>query len=192
MLVLFTVISFTGVIAALVLPEWSGILLIAGPCALASIFLWLRASVHRLIRARRLAQKWLILDGSNIMHWKTGTPQIETLREVVQHISSLGFSPGVVFDANAGYLVSDKYVHDSGFGKVLGLPEERVMVVPKGTPADPTILAAARDLGAQVVTNDRFRDWADSYPEVADPGFLIRGGYRAGRLWLDLGASSKA
>jgi hypothetical protein len=190
MIVLFIIVSLLGIIAALILPDWSDLLLIAGPCALAGIYLWLRARIRRSGRAEKPEQKWLVLDGSNIMHWKDGIPRIETLREVVYHIESLGFLPGVVFDANAGYLISDKYLHDSGFAMILGLPAERVMVVPKGTPADPTILAAARDLGAQVVTNDRFRDWADSYPEVGDPGFLVRGGYRSGCLWLDLGAAA--
>jgi hypothetical protein len=60
------------------------------------------------------------------------------------------------------------------------------MVVPKGTPADPTILAAARDLGAPVLTNDRYRDWAEAHPEIRTPGHLIRGGYRDGGLHLDL------
>lgn len=92
----------------------------------------------------------------------------------------------MVFDANAGYLVSDRYLHHGGFGKLLGLPEDRVMVVPKGSPADATVLLAARDLGARIVTNDRYRDWADRHPEVREPGYLIRGGYRDGRLWLGL------
>jgi hypothetical protein len=36
------------------------------------------------------------------------------------------------------------------------------------------------------VTNDRFRDWAEDFPDVAATAALIRGGYREGRLWLDL------
>jgi hypothetical protein len=61
-------------------------------------------------------------------------------------------------------------------------------VVNKGNPADPTILAAARDLKARIVSNDRYRDWTESHPEVAKPGHVIRGGYRDGNLWLDLAA----
>ena len=66
------------------------------------------------------------------------------------------------------------------------------MVVSKGTPADPTILAAARDLGAQIVTNDRFRDWAEAHPEVTEAGHLVRGGYPSGKLWLSLGGTGDA
>lgn len=62
----------------------------------------------------------------------------------------------------------------------------QIVVVPKGTQADSHILTAARGLGARIVTNDRFRDWADMFPEVHDKGHLIRGGYRDGVLWLDL------
>ena len=36
------------------------------------------------------------------------------------------------------------------------------------------------------MTNDRYRDWAEAHPELSAPGYLIRGGYRAGKLWLDL------
>ena len=44
------------------------------------------------------------------------------------------------------------------FSKLLKMPESHIMVVPKETPADPYILQAARDYGARIVSNDRFRD----------------------------------
>ncbi len=131
-------------------------------------------------------QNWVILDGSNVLYWKDETPQIQTVREVLARVKELGFTPGVMFDANAGYLVSGSYQHDHRFSKQLGLPENHVMVVPKGRPADPYILAAARDLGARIVTNDRYRDWEAQHSEIRTPGFLIKGGYRAGKLWLDV------
>jgi hypothetical protein len=61
-----------------------------------------------------------------------------------------------------------------------------VMVVAKGVQADGFILQSARDLQARIVSNDRFRDWQDTFPEVASAGYLVQGGYREGRLWLDL------
>ncbi len=135
-------------------------------------------------RAETPAPKWVVVDGSNVMHWKDNTPQIATVREVVDQLTVLGFTPGVVFDANAGYLLDGRYQHDGRLGRQLGLPEDRVMVVPKGTPADPTILKAARSLGARVVSNDRYRDWAEEHPEVQDPAHLIRGDYDTGTLRL--------
>lgn len=175
--------SSIAVAATLLVPDWSDFLIFAGPCFLASLFLLARAVTGR---AKQRKDQWVIVDGSNVMHWREGTPQIKTVKDAIGHLSALGYTPGVMFDANAGYLLTGKYQHDGACAKALGLPKERVMVVPKGTPADPMILAAARDLGAKIVTNDRFRDWADQHPEVHRPGHLIRGGYASGKIWLDL------
>lgn len=196
--------SIAGLGLVLFLPQLTDFILLAGPCAAASLILLIRAAFARKTPvpnlhvtrinapSRRLLRKKLknplVVDGSNVMHWKDGTPRLETLREVVAHLSQLGYSPGVVFDANAGHLLMGKYQHHGAMGAHLGLPEDRVMVVEKGTPADPVILAAARDLGAQIITNDRYKDWADQHPEVRKPGHLVRGGYRDGKLWVDLDA----
>jgi Zc3h12a-like Ribonuclease NYN domain len=174
-------ISFAGLAAALLMSGFSDLLLVAGPCALASVYLLARA--YR----RRRSERYIIIDGSNVMHWKDGTPQIDCLRDVVESLIAQGYAPGVVFDANVGHLIAGRYQHDGAMGKRLGLAEDRVMVVPKGKPADPVILETARELGAQIVTNDRYRDWAEAHPEVTTPGYLIRGGYRDGKLWLELG-----
>ncbi len=144
-------------------------------------FLWLLA---RLFRRRR--RRYIVIDGSNVIYWQGNGPNLVAVEDVMYYLTARGFTPGVVFDANAGYLLTGRYRHDYAFGRMLGLPESRVMVVPKGTPADPFILAAARKLNARVVSNDRFRDWADAHPEVAVVGHLVRGGYRDGKLWLDL------
>ncbi len=133
-----------------------------------------------------MSKHWVVVDGSNVMHWKDEAPQIATVQAVVAMLKSRGFAPGVVFDANAGYKLSGRYMNEREFSMLLALPENQIFVVPKGTQADPYLLGAARDFGARVVTRDRFRDWADAHPEVKKPGFLIRGGYRnSGDLWLD-------
>lgn len=141
----------------------------------------------RLSRRRRPGASELILDGSNVMHWRGDVPDLDTVRDVLRTLVARGFAPGVIFDANAGYLVSDRYRDDAWFAKRLGLPVARVLVVPKGVPADVTILRAARERGARIVTNDRYRDWTDLHPEVADPGHLVRGDYRGGSLRIDPG-----
>jgi hypothetical protein len=174
--------SLGALIAAFVLPGLSDLALIAGPCVLASLALLLRGWKRR----STTPPKWVVVDGSNVMHWKDNTARIETVREVVKHLKDLGYSPGVVFDANAGYLISGRYQHDENLSRLLGLPRDRVMVVPKGTPADPAILQAARGLGARVVSNDRYRDWVEQHPEVKDPNHLIRGDYETGKLRLTL------
>lgn len=126
----------------------------------------------------------VVVDGSNVMHWNAEIPRLGTLKEVIASLQAQGYRPGIIFDANAGYKLCDRYLDDQDFAKLLKLPADRVLVVPKGEPADPTILAVARALKAKVVTNDRFRDWADDFPEVATPGHLVQGQYRGGKLCL--------
>ncbi|MEZ5910941.1 MAG: hypothetical protein R3D84_00925 [Paracoccaceae bacterium] len=175
-------LSLPATAAAVLLPEWADLLLLSGPVALASGCLLLR-SPHR--SGAKRGKTPVVIDGSNVLYWRDETPRIEPVREVIRALKARGFSPGVVFDANAGYLVKGRYKHDAAFGRMLGLPKDRVMVVPKGEPADATILLVARELKARVVSNDRFRDWANAYPEVVTAGHVIRGGYRGKTLWLE-------
>jgi len=178
---LLLLLSLPGVAVALLLPGYGDLLLLAGPSAVAAFILWLRAALS----GKTPAPDWILIDGSNVMHWKDNTPRIETLREVIARLSDLRRTPAVIFDANAGYLLAGRYQDDHVMARALGLPEDRVLVVPKGTIADSYLLTVARDYGAPIVTNDRYRDWAGEYPEIAEPGRLIRGGYRDGALWLD-------
>jgi hypothetical protein len=177
--------SLVGVGAALSVPGWADLAPLAGLCAFAGLIL-IGAALLRVEPRAAADPRWVIVDGSNVMYWKDDTPQIETVREVLDHLAALGFSPGIVFDANAGHLLAGRYLHHAAFAGLLGLAEDRVMVVNRGTPADATILAAARDLGAQIVSNDRYQDWRDQHPEVDRPGALIRGGFEDGALWLAL------
>ena len=182
--------SLAGIGASLVFPSLHVLLLFASTSAVGSLILLLAALLRSWVRGLRRSRHWIFVDGSNVMHWKGAGAEIETVREVVDRLTDLGYMPGVVFDANAGYKLRGRYLSGAAMAKLLGLSASRVFVVPKGTPADPMLLAAARDANAQIVTNDRFRDWAEIHPEVAEAGYLVRGEYRAGRLWLEVGAAS--
>ena len=191
------VASVLGLIAAFALPDLSDLVMLAGPIFLASLYLllssrpaptdnWPKAADAPPARHNKKAKPYIVIDGSNVMNWKDNMHRIETLREVIRHVEALGYTPGVVFDANAGYKISGKYQHDYSLARLVGLPQDQVFVVPKGNPADPFLLESARDLRARIVTNDRFRDWADQYPEAQTAGQLIKGHYDTGSLWLDL------
>ncbi|NDW54788.1 hypothetical protein G0Q00_15375 [Aliiroseovarius sp. PrR006] len=149
--------------------------------SLISLLRLLKPKERRVTRAKRRA----VVDGSNVMHWQNGEPCFEPLHDVVGELKKRGFAPGVIFDANAGYLLVGKYQDDDKLAQRLKLPEDSVVVVSKGSSADPIILEAARDMKAIIVTNDRYRDWAEDFSELHEPGFLIRGGYKSGKLWLD-------
>lgn len=168
-------------------PILSDLVLLSAVMTFASLILLVRAIVARLRRVAGDAPPWILVDGSNVMHWRDKTPQLATVQDVLQVLKARGFSPGVVFDANVGYKVAGRYQDDRELARILRLPEDRVLVVPKGSQADPYLLQSARDLGARVVTNDQYRDWSEEFPEIRNKGFLIGGGYRAGKLWLDDG-----
>ena len=46
-------------------------------------------------------------------------------------------------------------------------------------------------LGTLVMTNDRFRDWAEDHPAVREAGFLVGGKVAGGEVRLRLGEAVK-
>jgi Zc3h12a-like Ribonuclease NYN domain len=137
-----------------------------------------------LFQTRQVPQRYVVVDGSNVMHWKNDQPCIATLRSVLRELIENGFVPVVWFDANVGYKISDRYLGPHSLAKLLGVPAQQILVAPKGTPADPLLLDCATQLRAKVVTNDQFRDWTESHPQMKEPGFLVAGGFRGGKVVL--------
>ena len=167
-----------------------------GGLVLVSILLMLRPARRKPTgstnRPTTKAARFILVDGSNVMHWRDNTPDLEPVRAVVASLLSQGYTPGVVFDANVGYKLDGRYRNHYKLARRLGLSHDQVMVVPKGEPADPMILRAARDYGGRVVSQDRFRDWEGDFPELRKPDFRVRGGYDGGKLWLDLPETARA
>ena len=119
-----------------------------------------------------------------MIYWLDNTPQLAPLLQVVHDVSRRGLKPGVVFDANVGYKLTGKFMGERDLSRLLSLPTDQILVVPKGTQADPFLLETARDLKARIVTNDRFRDWTDRYPDVAKPERLVTGTMLGGQVRL--------
>lgn len=182
---LLFILSSFALALSLIWPNRDDFILISAPMVAASLYLLLRASFRRRPEAKAKQEpSWVIVDGSNVLYWRDQSPQFSALIDVVQALKARGLAPVVVFDANAGYLTVGKYQHDFAFARQLGLPPEQVMVVDKGTQADTAVLDLARGLSARIVTNDRYRDWAEAYPEVLTTGWRIEGAYTDGRLHL--------
>lgn len=135
---------------------------------------------------RRLRRPVIVVDGSNVMFWADETARLDTVRAVIDRLSSAGFRPIVWFDANAGYRLADRYLGPRPLARRLGLSEACVRVAPKGTPADPLLLEMASRLDAPVVSNDRFRDWTHAFPDILTGERMVRGRIEAGVLRLEL------
>ena len=187
--------SLIGLALALLVPGYSDLGLLAGPMTIASLFLLLQNWLGPrrldgdadapLSKKSAFKRRHLVIDGSNVLDWNGNQPDIRTVLQTVKQVKAAGFTPGVIFDANVGYKIGNRYLDDTDLARLLGLPVERVLVVPKGVAADQYILKSARNLGASIVTNDRYRDWAQEFPGVAKPGFLITGFIIDGVVKLD-------
>ncbi len=186
--ILLCLTSFAAMAAFLPPPGGqSGLGFLAATVAAFVSLLWLlrAALVARRVRAAQRARVWVVIDGSNVMHWEDGRPSLATVSAVLGEVQRVGLTPLLWFDANAGYELAGRYMNETALSRALGLAREQVRVAPKGTPADPLILRDAVALQTGVVTNDRYRDWATSYPSVAEPGVLLRGRVTGGAAQID-------
>lgn len=130
--------------------------------------------------------KAVMVDGSNVMYWATEKPDLSAVKLVVQDLQRQGFTPTVWFDANVGYLTHGRYLGAKDLARPIGLPRGSVNIAPRGTPADPLILQSAQKLKVPVVSNDRFRDWSETYPYLTQPGVLVPGQIARGLVSLSL------
>jgi hypothetical protein len=156
------------------------------PLGIAAILALCFAALALLLRRRAGRADWIVVDGSNVLHWDGEVPALATVAAVVADLAGRGFVPVVWFDANVGYKVGTRYMGPGALARALGVSERQVYVAPKGTPADPLLLEDAAALGARVVSNDRFRDWTVAHPILRAPDLLVRGRVRRGAVELDL------
>jgi len=105
----------------------------------------------------------VIVDGSNVAHSTEGQgPRLENIRLVVDKLRDEGFEPIVVADAALRHQIDDSSHYED-------LVDQGVIKqAPAGTDADYFILSFAREFDADVVSNDRYRDRQDSFPEVRE------------------------
>ncbi|MEP3347330.1 MAG: hypothetical protein ABJN34_07315 [Litoreibacter sp.] len=129
------------------------------------------------------------IDGSNVMYWGGEPPTLDPVIGAIEVLMERGIVPHVVFDANVGHVVFKGSKRADELAQMLKIPAAQVSIVDKGSQADRHLLSAARAEGGQVVSNDLFRDWAKTFPEVRRKGHLIHGGYHKGKLWLDFDGS---
>ena len=103
-----------------------------------------------------------IVDGSNVAHsTEGGAARLANILLMRDKLAEKGLEPIVVVDAALRHQIDDR----AGYEKLVD--EGEVKQAPSGTDADYFILSFARELGARVVSNDRFRDRMDEYKDLA-------------------------
>jgi hypothetical protein len=104
-----------------------------------------------------------IVDGSNVAHAGEGAEaRRENIRLVCAKLVEQGYEPIVVVDAALRHQIDDS----EGYERLVG--GGKIRQAPAGTDADYFILAFARELGASIVSNDRFRDRLEAFPEARE------------------------
>ena len=189
--VILLVVLLAGAAFALLAPGASDLVVIIGLLALLGSLMvaagLVRAGLARLL-ARLLEgsqrRPVIVVDGSNVMHWRDDVPSVATLLLVLADLSARGYAPQVYFDANIGYKLFGRAVAASDLARRLGLKPAQVTLAPSRTPADPLLLGHAVRVGARVVSNDRFMDWRAAFPRIGERGFLVTGKVKAERVEL--------
>ena len=120
----------------------------------------------------------VIVDASNVAHSteKTG-PLLANVRLVRDRLTEDGMTPILVADAALRHQIDDA----DGYEALVKAGE--IQQAPAGTDADYFILSFARELHASVLSNDRFKERIDHFPEVKDR--IIRYMIVAGELVLE-------
>jgi hypothetical protein len=107
--------------------------------------------------------KVVIVDGSNVAHSSEGDhARLQNIRLVVDKLREEGCDPVVVVDAALRHQIDD----EPGYEQLVESGE--IKQAPAGTDADYFILSFARELDAAVVSNDRFKDRLDAFPEARE------------------------
>jgi hypothetical protein len=104
-----------------------------------------------------------IVDGSNVAHWgEGGSARLENIRLVCAKLVEQGYEPVVLVDAALRHQIDDS----AGYERLVD--DGRIRQAPAGTDADYFILSFARELGASIVSNDRFKNRIEAFPEARE------------------------
>jgi hypothetical protein len=105
--------------------------------------------------------KTVIIDGSNVAHSSEGEKALlSNIRVVREKLIEEGYQPVVLADAALRHQIDD----ETGFEALV--ENGTIKQAPAGTDADYFILSFARELDANIVSNDRFKDRVEAFPEV--------------------------
>ena len=108
-------------------------------------------------------EKIALVDGSNVAHSTEGEkPRLANIRILCETLVEEGYTPIVVADAALRHQIDDADAYEEM------VEAGMIRQAPAGTDADWFLLSFARELGASVVSNDRFRDRAQEFPDAIE------------------------
>src|ERR687889_2607125 len=107
------------------------------------------------------AREVVIIDGANVAYEERsagGKPKLSNLLRVRGELEERGLEAVIIVDASLKYDIDDQSQLETL------IRSQQIRQVPAGTDADYFIIQFADQLDALIVTNDRYRDYAERYP----------------------------
>ena len=108
------------------------------------------------------ASRIALIDGSNVAHAGAAKALLRNINLVRDKLIAEGMKPIVVADAALRHHIDE----NERYERMVDRGEIRP--APAGTDADYFLLSFARELDAAIVSNDRFSDLADGFPDARD------------------------
>ena len=121
------------------------------------------------------AKEVVVIDGANVAYEERsagGKPKLSNLLRVRGELEERGLEAVIIVDASLKYDIDDQSQLETL------IQSQQVRQVPAGTDADYFIIQFAHELDALIVTNDRYRDYAEQYPWVSErrlPYMIVKG-----------------
>ncbi len=118
---------------------------------------------QRVIDQPRTVRRTVVVDGNNVAYYLSpdGRPHAKNLVLALKSLISAHLRPIVVVSAALKHNVPDP----SYLGELSRLTT--VIEAPAGRDDDFFVIQLAQQHNADIVSNDRFLDWLDSYPWIA-------------------------
>ena len=117
----------------------------------------------------------VVIDGANVAYEERsagGKPKLSNLLKVKRELEERGCEALIIVDASLKYDIDDQTQLETL------IRSQQVRQVPAGTDADYFIIQFADQLDARVVTNDRYKDYAQQYPWLTQrrmPYMIVKG-----------------
>ena len=112
---------------------------------------------------RRERSDVALVDGSNVAHSSEGEKaRLRNIDLICEKLVEEGLEPIVVSDAALRHQIDEQARYEEL------IDGGKIRQAPAGTDADYFILSFARELDAFIVSNDRFRDRQDSFPDAQE------------------------
>lgn len=103
----------------------------------------------------------VLVDGSNVAHSSEGdAARLANIIAIRDKLMEEGLKPIIVVDAALRHQIDD----EAGYEQLVD--GGTIRQAPAGTDADYFLLEFAEEFEASIVTNDRFRDRIEKYPQV--------------------------